>query len=132
MHWTERDGIWVSGRYRIELLAPEMWALSRRPDGPGEPSPVEVENWWTGRSLKEMKRRAEWIEADLHRVRNRNRQLLISGGALVVLVIVTGGTGPLSGVLAIVAAATVMYGLARAIDYTLRHRPWDNIPETYQ
>lgn len=131
MHWTERDGVWVSGPYMIELLAPEMWALSRSPED-SETSPVEVENWWTGRSLREMKRRAESIEADKHRVRNRNRQLWITGGAMVVLFFVTAGSGPVAGILAIAATITVMYGLARAVDYTLRQRPWDNLPEIYQ
>lgn len=131
MDWTERDGRWVSGPYTIELLAPEMWALSLRSDD-SHASQVEVERWSTGRSLKHMKQMAESMEADRSRVRVRNRQLSIAFGALLVLVAAAAWTGPLAFALAIAASVAVMYSLARAVDHLLPRRPWDNVPETYQ
>lgn len=79
--WTEtRDG-WQSGRYLIELAAPQLWVLSRRPKR-DEGAPM---NTWqvvrTAGSLREMKRAA----AVLERSRVRRRDLLIHLAIMVTL-----------------------------------------------
>lgn len=131
MKWTERNGVWTSGPYTIELLAPEKWALSLRSDDSDALS-VEVEDWWTGRSLREMKRRAASMEAQKSLAHARNRHLSMSGGGLVALVLVIGASGPFAALLTVAAAGTVIYGLIRALDDTFLRRPWNHVSETFQ
>jgi hypothetical protein len=132
MDWTQRDGVWVSGPYTIELIEPGLWALTRRSDGSATPLVEVDESRWTGRSLQRMKRRAEEIESDHVRVRDRNRHLKVAAAALVVFVMVIGASGPVAATLAISAGGTLIYGLLRAVDDTMRRRPWDSINEIYQ
>ena len=70
--WTESRNGWQSGRYRIELAAPQLWVLSRRPrrDDGGLLSKSQVVR--TAGSLRHLKRAA----AELERRRERHRRLL--------------------------------------------------------
>lgn len=143
MNWTKRDGVWVSGPYAIELVEPEMWVLTRRSEDSAT-SQVEVEDQvgpqpeagvagrWTGRSLHRMKRKAESIEDDVRRAGDRRRHLAIAIAAFVVFVMVAGVPGPITATVAIAAAGVLIYGLVRAVDETMRRRPWENLPERYQ
>lgn len=88
--WTETLDGWHSDRYTIELAAPRLWVLSRRPKR-GQDSPIH--SWsviGTAGSLRELKAAA----AELERRRDRRRVLLIHLAIVV----------PLSG-LAVTAAA---------------------------
>jgi hypothetical protein len=95
--WTEtRDG-WQSGRYLIELAAPQLWVLSRRPKRDGS---APIDSWQvirTGGSLRALKRAA----AELERRRERRRGLIIH----VVIMLVMAG----------IAAAAAMLDWALAI-----------------
>jgi hypothetical protein len=73
--WTETLDGWMSGRYQIELAAPRLWVLSRRPKNPDDhlASPVPAVVVRTAGSLRELKRLAEEFE----RRRLRRRFLLI-------------------------------------------------------
>lgn len=71
--WTETLYGWRSDRYTIELAAPQLWVLSRRPKR-GEHSPIcEWSVIGTAGSLRELKATA----AELAGRRERRRMLLI-------------------------------------------------------
>lgn len=138
MEWTKRNGIWRSGPYTIELLAPEKWVLSREAEE-DETSQVEtgdmqvhVDDWWTGRSLRAMKRKAESIEASENRRRDRNRNLAIMFSAILLFVLVAGSSGPIAATLAIVSAGVAIYGMVRSFDNAVDWRPWDRLNENFQ
>lgn len=65
--WTETGDGWQSGRYLIELAAPQLWVLSRRPKR-HEDAPLKA---WrvirTGGSLRELKRAAAELDRRLQR-----------------------------------------------------------------
>jgi hypothetical protein len=61
--WTETLDGWISGRYQIELAAPRLWVLSRRPkttDDTTRPLPAKLVG--TAGSLRELKHQAGVIE----------------------------------------------------------------------
>jgi hypothetical protein len=62
--WTETLDGWISGRYQIELAAPRLWVLSRRPkttdDTTRRPLPAKVVS--TAGSLRELKHQAGVVE----------------------------------------------------------------------
>jgi len=80
--WIETLDGWISGRYQIELIAPRLWVLSRRPKNIGdtmEPVPAVVVR--TAGSLRELKYLAEETE----RRRLGRRRLLGHLGAAIAL-----------------------------------------------
>lgn len=131
MQWIEQDGTWKSGPYTIELLAPEIWALSRDAADPGQ-AIVEVEGWWTDRSLRAMKRKAEFLEADRQRRWSRNRHLMTMVGAILVSALAASGSGPAESILAIAAAGTALFSLIRSVERTFERRPWEFVSKNYQ
>jgi len=71
--WTETLYGWQRDRYTIELAAPQLWVLSRRPKRGGD---TPIGTWsviGTAGSLRELKAAA----ADLEGRRDRRRVLLI-------------------------------------------------------
>ncbi len=70
--WTETLDGWISGRYHIELAAPRLWVLSRRPKRTDGSGPVPAEVVRTAGSLRELKQLAD----ELERRRLRRRRLL--------------------------------------------------------
>jgi hypothetical protein len=79
--WTETLYGWQSDRYTIELAAPQLWVLSRRPKR-GEDTAIGT---WsvigTAGSLRELKAAA----AEMERRRDRRRVLLIHLAIVVTL-----------------------------------------------
>ena len=79
--WTETLYGWQSDRYTIELAAPQLWVLSRRPKR-GEDTAIGM---WsvigTAGSLRELKAAA----AEMERRRDRRRVLLIHLAIVVTL-----------------------------------------------
>lgn len=138
MEWTKRNDTWRSGPYTIELLAPEHWVLSRETEirdtsqVRASDMQIHVDDWWTGRSLRAMKRKAESMAAKESQRRDRNRYLAIMFVALLVLPLAYGASGPVA-VLSVIAAVGVMiYGLIRAVDASFGRHPWERLNETYQ
>ena len=84
--WSETLNGWMSGRYQIELAAPRLWVLSRRPkttDDTTRPLPAKLVG--TAGSLRELKHLAGEIE----RRRRGRRRLLTHLLAAIVLTTVT-------------------------------------------
>lgn len=131
MKWTEEDGRWTSGPYTIELLGPEMWALSRESAESGDAIAV-VDEWWTDRSLRAMMRMAESLEADKQRLRSRNRDLMVMLGALSISVLAANASGPAGSIVVVLAAAAALFGLIRTVERTFARRPWEFVSKNYQ
>ena len=129
--WTEtRDG-WQSGRYLIELAAPQLWVLSRRPKR-GDDAPM---NYWevvrTAGSLRQLKSAA----SELERHRSRRRGLLIHVAAMVILAVVAVAAYVLDSVLVVPALVAVfalfLRTLVIAIE-TATGNAWSVISQHYQ
>lgn len=104
--WTEnRDG-WRSGRYRIELAAPQLWVLSSLPkhDIGGPINACQVLR--TGGSLRELKRIAGELEWRAERRRRMTIHLAVTA-LLIGIAIVSGMQGWALVFPAVVAAFTV-------------------------
>jgi len=82
--WIETLDGWKSGRYHIELAAPRLWVLSRRPRKAGGLGPVPARVERTAGSLRELK----YFADELERRRLRTRRLLVHlAGTVAVLTI---------------------------------------------
>ena len=71
--WTETLDGWISGRYQIELAAPRLWVLSRRPkttDDTTRPLPAKLVS--TAGSLRELK----YLAGEVERRRLGRKRLL--------------------------------------------------------
>jgi len=79
--WTETLDGWMSGRYQIELAAPGLWVLSRRPKSTNDSGLFPALVVRTAGSLRELKHLAD----ELERRRLRGRRLL---GHLVATILV--------------------------------------------
>ena len=90
--WTETRSGWRSGRYRIELAAPQLWvlsSLSKHNDGAAIDACRVLR---TGGSLREMKRAAGELEWRAERRRRMTIQLAVTV-FLVGLAVVSGMMG---------------------------------------
>ncbi|HVR79957.1 MAG TPA: hypothetical protein VMS99_16385 [Acidimicrobiia bacterium] len=71
--WIETLDGWISGRYQIELAAPRLWVLSRRPkttDDTTRPLPAKLVS--TAGSLRELKH----LAGEIDRRRQGRKRLL--------------------------------------------------------
>jgi hypothetical protein len=129
--WTEtRDG-WQSGRYLIELAAPQLWVLSRRPKR-GEAAPI---NTWelvrTAGSLRQLKGAA----TEMERRRCRRRGLFLHVVAMLGLAVVAGIAYVLDSVLVVPAMVGVLALFLRALVVWIETRTgnaWAVISQHYQ
>jgi len=129
--WTEtRDG-WQSGRYLIELAAPQLWVLSRRPKR-GDDAPMN--NWEvvrTAGSLRQLKSAA----SEMERHRNRRRGLLIHVAAMILLAVVAIAAYVLDWVLVVPALVGVFALFLRTLVIwieTATGNAWSVISQHYQ
>ena len=90
--WTEtRDG-WSSGRYRIELAAPQLWVLSLLPKHV-DAAPINAcRVLRTGGSLRELKRLAGEMEWRADRRRRMATHLVVTA-LLVGIAVLSGALG---------------------------------------
>jgi hypothetical protein len=129
--WTEtRDG-WQSGRYLIELAAPQLWVLSRRPKR-GDDAPM---NYWevvrTAGSLRQLKSAA----SEMERHRNRRRGLLIHAAAMLILAVVAIAAYVLDSVLVVPAVVGVFALFLRTLVIWIEAatgNAWSVISQHYQ
>ncbi|HSJ84025.1 MAG TPA: hypothetical protein VLA91_09440 [Acidimicrobiia bacterium] len=129
--WTEtRDG-WQSGRYLIELAAPQLWVLSRRPKR-GDDAPMD---YWevvrTAGSLRQLKS----VASEMERHRNRRRGLLIHVAAMLFLAVVAIAAYLLDWVLVVPAVAGVFALFLRTLVIWIEAatgNAWSVISEHYQ
>jgi hypothetical protein len=80
--WIETLDGWMSGRYQIELAAPRLWVLTRRPKSIEDSGPVPSVVMRTAGSLRELKAAAD----ELERRRLRRRRMLIHLLATVIVI----------------------------------------------
>lgn len=129
MEWTNLGDMWQSGPFKIELLAPEQWRLSRT-----EELGVNVDSGeeWTSRSLSRLKRRAETLVEEEREVTSRRRTKILLAAAILVLVVTVPEPGRVSAILAIAAFSIAVYATVRLFDSLIRSRPWDRLNEGIQ
>jgi hypothetical protein len=70
--WNETLDGWFGGPYQIELAAPRLWVLSRRPSQPSLRGPILSEVVRTSGSLQALKQAAD----ELERCQRARRRLL--------------------------------------------------------
>lgn len=125
--WNRERGGWRSGSYRIELIAPRMWALVVESGQPGVVSRVVT----TSASLRCIKREAE--RREWRRWRNR-RVYKYSMGMVAAL----GGLALLPALSAawmvVASVATVLLALRSLAVVTdmLTNSSWARVSQTYQ
>jgi CHASE2 domain-containing sensor protein len=129
--WTETLYGWHSDRYTIELAAPQLWVLSRRPRR-GEVTPIGT---WsvigTAGSLRELKAAA----AELERRRNRRRVLLIHLAIVVTLACLAVIAAALDWALVIPAVIAVVALSLRALVMWIESvtgNAWSGLSQHYQ
>jgi len=129
--WTEtRDG-WQSGRYLIELAAPQLWVLSRRPKR-DEGAPIDT--WQvirTAGSLRALERAA----AELDRRRERRRGLIIHLVIILVMAGIAATAAMLDSALAIPAVIVVFAIALKTLVVwveTATGNAWSVLSEHYQ
>ncbi|HEY4606654.1 MAG TPA: hypothetical protein VIH55_03315 [Acidimicrobiia bacterium] len=129
--WIETFDGWMSGRYQIELAAPGLWVLSRRPRRDSGPGPCRARVARTAGSLRELKHAAE----DMEKARLRRRRLLTHLAITAILVMVT-LIGSASGwdltVPALVAIFAIMLRTVVVWIETATGSPWSVISDNYQ
>lgn len=129
--WTEtRDG-WQSGRFLIELAAPQLWVLSRRPKR-GDAAPIDTwEVVRTAGSLRQLKSAA----TELERRRNRRRGLFLHVAAMLALAVVASIAYVLESVLVVPAMVGVLALFLRTLVVwieTTTGNAWSVISQHYQ
>ena len=139
MRWTRDDGAWVSGSYRIELLEPGLWSLTRSEaaddssqvttDGQGAALAPVYET--TGGSLRLLKLRAEEVERTRLSAHQARRYVVLTILAVLGFVAVAGSSGRLAATLAVGFAALTIFGVVRLVD-RITYRPWDTVRHLYQ
>lgn len=132
LSWIETLDGWISGRYQIELAAPRLWVLSRRPEAPPGSGPIPSELIRTGGSLQEMKRVAEEVE---RRRRSRRRlQLHLTVTLFLITLAIAGSAFDLAG-LFVAGLAGLFIAALRTLVIWLDHATgsaWSLVSDSYQ
>jgi hypothetical protein len=131
--WTETLDGWISGRYQIELAAPRLWVLSRRPKTTDHTTrrPLPAKLVSTAGSLRELKHQAGVIE----RGRLGRRRLL--NHLLVAIVLTTAAfLGSALGWDLTIPALVAVFGVAlRTLVMWVDHvtgSAWSVVSDNYQ
>jgi hypothetical protein len=129
--WIETVYGWQSDRYTIELAAPQLWVLSRRPKR-AEDTPVA--SWsliGTAGSLRELKA----VAAESEGRRDRRRVLLIHFAIVVTLSCLAVTAAALGWALLIPAVIAVVAQSLRALVMWIESvtgSAWSVLPQNYQ
>ena len=129
--WTETLYGWQRDRYTIELAAPQLWVLSRRPKR-AEDTPVA--SWsliGTAGSLRELKA----VAAESEGRRDRRRVLLIHLAIVVTMSCLAVTAAALDWALLIPAVIAVVGLSLRALVMwieTVTGNAWSVLPQNYQ
>ncbi|GEM_PF-2001943 len=130
--WIETLDGWIAGRYQIELAAPQLWVLSRRPNQAPATGLVSSEVVRTGGSLQEMKRIADQMERQ-RRARRRLRVHLAATLFLTAVAVVGSSLGSIGVfVFGLVGLfITALRTLVIWIDHSTGS-PWSLVSDSYQ
>lgn len=129
MDWVQNGDSWESGPYVIELWQPGHWVLNISSNS--EESLVRSQENWTARSLSQLKRTAETLEARKRQTRSTQIRLLLLAASLFVFAGAATGSGRISALVAIASAGLILFSIAGVID-GMRFRPWDSVRDRSQ
>jgi hypothetical protein len=132
LDWVEGLDGWCSQRYRIELVAPVLWVLSRTRENGGDGKKIvraSVET--TTGSLRAAKRAAEVLEARRLRRQRLARHLALLILAAIPVAAVTAFPGawtiPVTGAVILLSIRSLVILVDSVIG-----RPYERVKETYQ
>lgn len=132
LEWTEQLDGWRSGRYRIELVAPGLWVLSRRNDSGGllgrrPPDTILA----TAGSLTAAKHRAAQLAKDRMSTTRLVRRLTVFLVSVLLVSVAVGSTASWAPLASIAGASAGFIALIGVLD-VFAERSFEHVRAIYQ